>query len=191
MRKSNRRGERQPSSLDDALFADSVLRAKLNTFTPREERCRDRLYVRDRDRDRERNCYTKCIQTSDLIAFAPKCRARFSFFSFPIIQIPYAKIRHFSIRIHSHATMATPAVSNICANFEEVGQVRELSARVSIQFFPLSPSVSVFLFPVILSPTQHAFLFSFSPFPGLQHYYQHPTATARNSVLSTTKPTPC
>ena len=41
----------------------------------------------------------------------------------------------------SHATMATPAMSNICANFEEVGQV-----RVSFFFFlSLSLSLSLFL----------------------------------------------
>ena len=42
----------------------------------------------------------------------------------------------------SHATMATPAMSNICANFEEVGQVRvsfflSFSLSFSLSFPPL------------------------------------------------------
>ena len=145
-----------------------------------------------------RNCYTKCIQTSDLIVFVRNARARFFIFLFPNHRtiILLRKIRYFSVRIHSHATMATPAVSNICANFEEVGQVREQAHAFQIQFFPLSPSVSVFLFPTILThPTQHAFLFS-PPFLSLSRLLHstttnNSTATARNSVLSTTKPTPC
>ena len=145
-----------------------------------------------------RNCYTKCIQTSDLIVFVRNARARFFIFLFPNHRtiILLRKIRYFSIRIHSHATMATPAVRNICANFEEVGQVREQAHAFQIQFFPLSPSVSLFLFPTILThPTQHAFLFS-PPFLSLSRLLHstttnNSTATARNSVLSTTKPTPC
>ena len=145
-----------------------------------------------------RNCYTKCIQTSDLIVFVRNAHRRF--FHFSLSQSSHnnslRKIRYFSICIHSHATMATPAVSNICANFEEVGQVREQAHAFQIQFFPLSPSVSVFLFPTILThPTQHAFLFS-PPFLSLSRLLHstttnNSTATARNSVLSTTKPTPC
>ncbi len=151
-----------------------------------------------------RTCYTKCIQTSDLIVFVRKqrcfcfvARARFFIFLFPNhrIIILLRKIRYFSVRIHSHATMATPAVSNICANFEEVGQVREQARAFHIQCFPLSPSVSVFLFPTILTyPTTRVSLFS--PFLSLYRLSHstttnNSTATARNSVLSTTKPTPC
>ena len=153
-----------------------------------------------------RNCYTKCIQTSDLIVFVRKqrcfCFVARTFFHFSLSQshhhrtiILLRKIRYFSVRIHSHATMATPAVSNICANFEEVGQVREQARAFHIQCFPLSPSVSVFLFPTILTyPTTRVSLFS--PFLSLYRLSHstttnNSTATARNSVLSTTKPTPC
>ena len=45
----------------------------------------------------------------------------------------------------SHATMATPAMSNICANFEEVGQVRVSFFLFLFLFLFLSPSLSLFL----------------------------------------------
>ena len=127
-----------------------------------------------------RNCYTKCIQTSDLIVFVRKqrcfCFVARTFFHFSLSQshhhrtiILLRKIRYFSVRIHSHATMATPAVSNICANFEEVGQVREQARAFQIQFFPLSPSVC-FSFSHNFDSPKHAFLFSplFSPFTGFR-----------------------
>ena len=132
-----------------------------------------------------RNCYTKCIQTSDLIVFVRKqrcfcfvARARFFIFLFPNhrIIILLRKIRYFSVRIHSHATMATPAVSNICANFEEVGQVREQARAFHIQCFPLFSVCLCFSFSYNFDLPNNT-RFSFLPFSlplqaFAQHYYQ-------------------
>ena len=127
------------------LVGQCVSRKTRIPFALKEERCRDHLYLeRERERVSEREkLYTEHraykLVTNNRVR-TNTCLSRFCFNFFCSSFSPTSLLFTRAFR-KSHATMATPAMSNICANFEEVGQV-----RVSFFFFlSLSLSLSLFL----------------------------------------------